>query len=321
MKSLRPSRVLLIAALLASSAVFVSACTVDGTGLEQVEDGGSDGSEPDGTGPSMNTDGGDATIEDSSDAASPDGGSLAEAGDGGAKPPGADATRGSDAGDATIAADGAVDASVDASVDAGNDGGFDAAEPDVVGDGSTPVDAPGDVAIPEDAEDAETADASVEDAGVDADLVDAGGDEETVPVTTTSVIANALGDPCAYGALIANCLSPQCEDLTGTTGSSTDTSLCLATLACAISGSTATTYCGMRSDTMNECYCGDADFSDCQGGEADGVCIDPEEAGFSPNDPASVNASYMTNTMPSGLANAIANCMYGVPLCRNAAGL
>ncbi|HSY25116.1 MAG TPA: hypothetical protein VK841_23485 [Polyangiaceae bacterium] len=321
MKSLRPSRVLLIAGSLAWSAVFVSACSVDGTGLEQVEDGGSDGSEPDGTGPSGNTDAGDATTEDGSDAASPNDGSSAEGGDGGAKPPGADAAAGADAGDATIATDGEVDATVDASVDAGGSGGFDAAEPDVVGDGPTPVDAPEDVAIPEDTEDADTTDASVEDTGADADLVDAGSDAETVPVTTTSVISNALGDPCAYGALLANCLTTPCESLSGMTGSSTDTSLCLATLACAISGSTATTYCGMRSDTTNECYCGDADPPDCKGGLADGVCIAPEEAGFSPNDPASIYDSYTDTAQPSGVANFIANCMYGVPLCRNAADL
>jgi hypothetical protein len=315
MKSLRPVRVLLIAGLLASSAVFVSACSVDGTGLEQVEDGGSDGSEPDGTGPSANTDAGDATTEDGSDAASPDDGSSAEAGDGGAKRPGADAAPDADAGDATIATDGEVDATVDA----GRGGGLDAAEPDVVGDGPTPVDAPEDVAIPEDAEDANTADTSVEDSSVDADFVDAGSDAETA--TTTSVIASALGDACAYGALLANCLTTQCENLPGMTGSSSDTSLCLATLACALSGSTATTYCGMRSDTMNECYCGDADPPDCQGGLADGVCIAPEGAGFSPNDPASIYASYMDTTQPSGLANYIANCMASVPLCQNAAGL
>jgi hypothetical protein len=315
MKSLPHNRVLLMAGLLASSAIFLSACSVDNAGLEQVDDGG----EPDGTGPAPNADGGDATTETGSDASGPDGGPLADAGDGGVAP-GADATRDADAGDATLAADGEVDATADA----GSEGGTDAAEPDVVGDVSAPVDAPEDTAVPEDAEDTGTADVSVEDTGVDTgpdtDAVDDASDAAPATVTTISVIASALGDACAYAATNANCLPTLCEDLTGTPASANVT-LCLTTLTCALSASTATTYCGFRQDTTNECYCGDADPGDCQAGLADGVCMTAEADGFGTNDPPTIYASYSVSAFPSGLANSIVSCMAGLPLCTGPTGI
>lgn len=300
----------LSAGLLASSAAFVSSCTVDGNGLAVVDDdAGADGSEPDGT-PPANADGGDATI---------DSGALADAQDGsladGTVTPGADAEAGTgDAGDAAVATDSAVDAWADAGTDGavGDASGGPDADAAIDG-GSPPADAAGDVVAPEDAAD------DGGDAGVDASA-DAGGDA-ALSATTVSVITDALGSVCAYAAMNDNCLPTQCEDLTGSTGSSTNTSLCLATLACALSNSTATTYCGMRVDTVDECYCGDHNFTDCQNGQSNGVCITAEQAGFGSNDPGTITSSYLDTTTASGLANTIASCLNGVAPCVSASGI
>ncbi len=316
MKSHRPSRVLLLvlAGSLASSTIFVSSCTVDENGLAVVgDDAGPDGSEPEGA-PPANADGGDATIDGGGFADAQDG--SVDAGDGANVTPGADAEAAApDASDATVATDGAMDAALDAFVDAAADAAITDASggPDAANDGGQPVDAAGDTAVPVDAADAGS------DAGPDASP-DAGSDAST-PVTTVSIITNQLGAACADGATNGGCLATQCEDLTGNTGASTNTSLCLATLACALSSSTATTYCGMRQDTVDECYCGDDAFSDCQNGQSDGVCIAAEQAGFGSTVPATITGSYYDETTPSGLANFITNCMNAVTPCVTAAGL
>jgi hypothetical protein len=307
MKSFHPGRVLLLAGLLAASAVFVSGCTVDDSGLAEVEDGGPDGSEPDGS--ALNADAGDATIGEGADG---EAGPSADGGDGAHATPGADgeaAAPGADAGDATVPNDGEADAAPDTGTDTGVTDASGGPDADVVSDGAEPLDAVGDVVTAEDA-----ADGGEEDTGVDASSD--GGSEAGPSMTTTSLITNELSSQCADDAFSDNCLSTQCEDLSGA-----DPSLCLATLSCAISGSTGTPYCGLLQDEPDECYCGDdVDFTDCQNGQADGVCLQAEQNGFGSSDPGTITGSYFDTTTASGVANSITSCIMSIPSCLNAAG-
>ncbi|HEY2509783.1 MAG TPA: hypothetical protein VGI39_02975 [Polyangiaceae bacterium] len=129
--------------------------------------------------------------------------------------------------------------------------------------------------------------------------------------TTTDCYSCLLNAGCIDDTQFSD-TGHECDDLAGSFGGASSSSLCLSTLGCVLGSSCA-------SSDISVCYCGAGNAGTaCQtAASPNGACFTAEVTGLGVSDNASVLKDLTDTTRPSGMANQIFACAesYGCAAC------
>jgi hypothetical protein len=115
-----------------------------------------------------------------------------------------------------------------------------------------------------------------------------------------------VGSGCLDDALFASDVNHECGDLPASAQTATGDApaiACLNTIACILGASCA------DATGASPCYCGTAAGAQCLvPGAANGPCMAEETDGLATSDPKQVDATFLSTSLPAGMANTIFTC-------------